>query len=194
MFIFHLTQNQLHVFSESHVQHLVCLIQHHHIHIIQLDGMAAHMIHDAPRRPHDDLSSPQAAYLFPDILASIHRKHSDPLHIFCNFSDFFCRLHSQFPGRAEDNRLQLLQRRIDLLQSRNSKSRCLSCSCLSLSNNVFSIEQPGNRHLLNRGQLVKSHLLNRPDNSFVQQRFNVSQTAVLFSLRHSFHYNCTLLT
>ena len=50
-----LAQNQLHILAEAHVQHLVRLVQHYHIDIIQLYGAPPHVVHDTPRRAHDNL-------------------------------------------------------------------------------------------------------------------------------------------
>ena len=57
MFSGNLSQNQLHILSEAHVQHFICLVQHHHGNLVQLNRMAAHMIHHTSRRSHNNLHS-----------------------------------------------------------------------------------------------------------------------------------------
>ena len=100
-----LSQDQLHILTEAHVQHLICLIQYHHVHQIQFDGMSAHVIHDASRSAYDDLHTPQTRDLAADVLSAVYGKHFDPVHIFCDFTQFFRCLNCQFSGRAQDDRL-----------------------------------------------------------------------------------------
>ena len=103
-----LSKNQLHILPESHVQHLVRLVQHHHVHIIKLHSAPAHMVHDPPRRAYDDLGALQAIDLPHDILSAVYRKHLDAMQILCDLADLLRRLHRQLSGRAEHHCLQLL--------------------------------------------------------------------------------------
>ena len=93
-----LSQNQLHVFTEAHVQHLVRLIQYHHVHHVQLDGMSAHVVHDTSRGSHDDLHAPQSCDLAADILSTVNRQHLDAVHVFGDFPQLLCCLDCQFSG------------------------------------------------------------------------------------------------
>ena len=47
----HLFEYCLYVLPESHVQHLIRLIQHNRMEMLHFYGSAAHMIHHPPRRP-----------------------------------------------------------------------------------------------------------------------------------------------
>ena len=149
MLIGNLAQNQLHILAKSHIQHFIRLVQHHHIYMLKLNGVTTHMIHNASRCTYNDLHSLQAADLLSNLLSPIDGKDLDPLHIFCNFAKLLRRLDRQLSGRAQNNRLKLTQLRIDLLQSRNAKSRRFPGSRLCLSDNIVAIEQIGNRLLLN---------------------------------------------
>ena len=95
-----LTKDQLHILSETHVQHLIRFIQYHHVHQIQLNGASAHVIHDASRGSHDDLHAPQSCDLTTDILSTVNGKHLDAMHVFSDFPQFFRGLDCQFSGRT----------------------------------------------------------------------------------------------
>ena len=93
-----LTKDQLHILAEAHVQHLIRLIQYHHVHQIQLDSMSAHVIHDTSRGSHDNLYAPQSRDLTADILSAVDRQHLDAVHVFGDFPQFFRCLDRQFSG------------------------------------------------------------------------------------------------
>ena len=166
-----LPQNQLHILPEAHIQHFVRLVQHHSIHIIQPDGMPAHMIHHPARRAHDDLYSSETDYLSADLLSPVDGKHLDPMHIFRYLPQLVRRLDSQLSGRAEDNTLQLPQLRINLLQQWNPKCRRFPRPGLCLADYILSVQQTGDRLLLYGRKIFKSHLLNRTKDPFVYQFF-----------------------
>ncbi len=134
-----LPQNQLHILPEAHIQHFVRLVQHHSIHIIQPDGMPAHMIHHPARRAHDDLYSSETDYLSADLLSTVDGKHLDPMHIFRYLPQLVRRLDSQLSGRAEDNTLQLPQLRINLLQQWNPKCRRFPRTGLRLPDHIMAL-------------------------------------------------------
>ncbi len=173
-----LSQNQLHILPKSHVQHLIRLVQNHHVHMIQLDGMPAHMVHHTSGGSNNNLDSPETADLPADILAAVDGKHFNALHVFGNPADLLRRLHGQLPGGAQDNGLQFPQIRINLLQGRNAESSRLARARLGLSDNVLPLEQTGNRLFLNGGQLVKSHFSDGPHNALIQKGFNIRQTVL----------------
>ena len=176
MGIGNLTQNQLHVLPEAHVQHLVRLVQNHHVHIVQFHGAPAHMIHYAPRRSHDDLHALQAVDLPDDILSAIYGKHLNAMHIFCDLSQLLRRLHGQLSGGTQNHRLKLLQIRIDLLQGRNTECRRLTGSGLGLSDDIVPVQKVRNCHFLNGGKLLESHFPNGPHNPLVQKGLYEGQT------------------
>ena len=174
-----LPENQLHVLPEPHVQHFIRLVQHHHIHIVQLYRMTAHMIHDAPGRTHDNLHIPEPPDLLADLLPTVDGQHFNAVHIFCNVADLLRRLHCQFSGGTEDHRLQPAQVRVDLLQGRDGKGRRLARTGLCLPDNILIFQQIGNRLHLDRRKLLESHLPYRTDNSGIQKRLNGCQTVGL---------------
>ena len=177
-----LAQYQLHVLPEAHVQHLVRFVQHYHVHIVQLDRAAAHMIHHAPRGSHDDLYVPQPLDLLADLLAAVHGKNFDAMHKFRNVPDFLRRLHGQLSGRAQDDGLQLPEVRVYLLQGGYGKGRRLAGSRLGLSDDVLAVQQVGNGLHLNRRQLLKSHLPDRAHDALIQKGLDGSQAGRIHHL------------
>ncbi len=51
----HLRQEPLHVGEEAQVQHLIGLIQHHRVHVVELEDSAVGQVDEAPGRAHHDL-------------------------------------------------------------------------------------------------------------------------------------------
>ena len=52
-----LTEDRLHVLEESHVQHLVRLIENHRVDRVGADRLSSHMIHHTSRGSNDDLDT-----------------------------------------------------------------------------------------------------------------------------------------
>ena len=165
-----LSQDQLHILPESHIQHLIRFVQNHHVHMVQLNGVASHMIHHPSRRAHNDLGAPQSGDLLPDLLSSVHRKHLNAMHIPGDAANLIRRLHCQFSGGTENNGLEAAKLRVYLLQGGDGKSGCLSRSRLGLSYDVFSFQQIGNGLYLNGGKLLKTHFTDCPHDPLIQQR------------------------
>ena len=53
----HQVQDAGHVPDEAHVQHPVGLVQHHRLHLVQADGAALHVVHQAAGGGHHDLGA-----------------------------------------------------------------------------------------------------------------------------------------
>jgi hypothetical protein len=41
--------------NKTHVQHTIRLVEHEHLHIVQVDVALVHQIDQAPRRRHEDI-------------------------------------------------------------------------------------------------------------------------------------------
>ncbi len=171
-----LAQNQLHILPKAHVQHLVRLVQNYHVHIVQLHSPPAHVVHDAPRSSHNDLHTLQAIDLSGNVLPAIYGKHLNAMHILGDLAQLLRSLHGQLSGRAENNRLQLLQIRINLLQGRDSECRGLAGSCLGLSDNIVTVQKVGDCHLLNRTKLHEAHLPDGPHDPLIKKGLDERQT------------------
>ncbi len=133
--------------------------------------MTTHVIHDTPRRSHDDLHAAKRVDLLPDLLSAVNRKHLDPVHIFCNLPKLLCRLDGKLSRRAENDALQLFQLRIDPLQRRDTECRRLSRSRLRLSDHILAAKQTGNRLFLNRRKFLKAHFPHCLENALIYHIF-----------------------
>ena len=133
-------QDGFDILPKAHVQHLIRLIQHHCVNPVHFDGVAAHMIHDSSRRAHNDLDTAlQGTDLLVDVLAAVHRKQLDAVGVSGNLANFPGHLNGQLPGGTEDQRLQMLIRRVDLLQYRNGKGCRFTGAGLSLPDNIKAL-------------------------------------------------------
>ena len=155
-------QHRLNVLAESHVEHLVRLVQNDRVHMVAADRLAAQMIHHAPRRADDDLRALERADLLCDILPAVDREHFHAVHVFGKLADLLRRLHSKLPCRTQDQCLRVLDLFLDLLKYRNAESRRLSGSCLSLTDHIRACHGDRDRLALYGRCLLKAHLLYSP--------------------------------
>ncbi len=170
-----LAQYQLHVLPEAHVQHLVRLVQHYHVHVVKLDGAAAHMIHHAARSAHHDLHVLQPPDLLADVLSAVDGQHLDAVHEFGDVADLLRGLHGKLPGGAEDDGLELAQVRVYLLQGGDGEGRRLARARLGLSDDVLAVQQIGDGLHLDGRQLLEAHLPHGPHDALVQKGLDGGQ-------------------
>ncbi len=144
--------NRLHLFEESHVQHLIRFVQHQHPHLAQLERAAPHMIQQPPRCANDKLAAAlQLAELTLHVLPAVCRKNGHALSRCGKLSGLSRNLDGELPCRCDDERLGAFDIRADLLHDRKQESKRLSRSCLRLGNQIMSLQQLRNRSFLNRG-------------------------------------------
>ena len=110
------------------------------------------------------------------------------MHIFGKTMHFICRLDGKLPCGAEDDCLQASVVRVDILYDGDSESRRLAGSCLCLAYHVFSFQQYGNRLLLYRCHLVKTHFLHSAEDPGINVCILVSRYfhSKVLSYFHSF--------
>ena len=190
MLVFYLAQNSLHILAESHIQHLIRLVKNNHLHILNLDGMPAHMVHDTPGRPDNNLyAALQCLNLSADVLPAVNRNHFYIVHIFRKFSKLICRLNCQLPRRAQNDTLQAFVIFIYSLQHRNPKCRRFSCAGLRLPDNVSSLHQNRYCLLLDRRHILITHFCYRTQDSLVYPRVFIAHIFAFLRLCiRLFHY------
>ncbi len=158
-------QNCLNILAESHVEHFVRLVKHHGVHILAADRFSAEVIHHTSRRPDNNLYSAfQGPDLTGNLLSAVYRQNPDSVHVFGQPADLVGHLDGQLPGRGENQHLCFGTVNINFLKNRNTEGSCLSGSCLGLSDYVHAGHHDGDCLALNRGRLLKSHLLDGPEN------------------------------
>ena len=97
-------QDAVEVVRETHVQHLVRLVEHHDLDVVEAQRPAVEVVDDAARRGHDDVhAASQAVELRRDRLAAVYGHDADsqlapvPVHGLGN-------LHGELAGRSEHQR------------------------------------------------------------------------------------------
>ena len=81
-FLRHAFQYLVNAFGETHVEHLVGLVEHHVLHQVEPCRLAPHQVNEPARRGHDDLRPAfQGAYLALDIGSAIDGHHAETLDI-----------------------------------------------------------------------------------------------------------------
>ena len=126
----------------------------------QINGSSLHMVHKTTRCRHNNIRLlAKRAKLSFDILSAINRQCMNrqvlgkPIHL-------FRRLDGQFSRWRKHDSLRPFFCRVNLFQNRNTKCRCFARTGLCLSNQILPLHRRGNRYLLDRSGLLKSHIFN----------------------------------
>ena len=136
----HTLKYSIDTFRESHVEHLVGLIQHHVVHLVKLSLATVHQVDESSWCGNDYLRAmAQLAYLVLNRCSAIYRHDVNTLHVLGEVFQVVGNLQAEFTGRTEHQCLRLHACRVDTLQHRYTKSRRLACSCLCQGNNVVLI-------------------------------------------------------
>ena len=153
-------EHRLDVLGESHVEHLVGLVEHHHAHAAQLQAAAANVVERATRcRDHDVDARTQCVKLPADGLPAIHREHAHAerlavaMHRLGDLHGKLARGHEHHRGGALA--LSLVQ---DPLQDRQREGRRLAGAGGRLPEEVLARDQRRDRLALDRrGLFVAEH-------------------------------------
>ena len=79
----HAVEDFIYALRESHVQHLVCLVEHHVLHVVELRRTAVHQVDESSRSGNDNLGAvSERVYLVLYRRAAIHRHHVESVDIF----------------------------------------------------------------------------------------------------------------
>ena len=97
-------QDLLEVVGEAHVEHLVRLVEDHHLHLVEADRAAVEVVHAAPGRGHHHVhAARQAVELGGDRLAAVdgHHAHAQLAAVLVHGLG---HLHRELASRREDQR------------------------------------------------------------------------------------------
>ena len=145
-------QNSIDILGESHVEHLVGLIEHHVVHSIQLGHLALHQVNQSAGCGHNDVNALlQRTDLRHDIGAAIYRHHMYSLDIFGKILQVVGNLQAEFSRWTKHNGLRLMRAHVDALQERNAEGGRLASTCLCQCYNVVSCSQQVGNHFLLHG-------------------------------------------
>ena len=157
----HTSQDGIDALGETHVEHLVGLVQHHVLHGAKFGHLALHEVNQAARRGHDDLYTfLQRTNLRLDARTAIHGQHVQPFDILGIVFQVVGDLQTQFAGGCHDDSLHFVATGVNLLQHGQSVGRRLACTRLCQRHHVVVVtEQIGNHFFLHRHGADIAHFL-----------------------------------
>jgi hypothetical protein len=136
----HGLEDQLDVFAETHVEHDVRLVQHHHLDRVQPQRFPAHVIHQpAGCADHDLGALPQPLELALIRLPAVDRQGADAAFEQGQLVDLLGDLHGQFAGRAQDQHLDGVLLRVGHLDRRDGKGGGLAGAGLGLADHILAL-------------------------------------------------------
>ena len=147
---------------EAHVQHLVSLIKHHVVHVLQLSHATINQIEQTARGSHDNLHTMlQGANLASDVGTAINCGNMQTVDVLGKTVQIVCYLEAELTCRTEDDSLCLLAFGISFLDNRNTVRCSLTRTGLRQRNHVVLItKQIWDYFFLNWHWILKSKLFN----------------------------------
>ena len=147
---------------EAHVQHLVSLIKHHVVHVLQLSHATINQIEQTARGSHDNLHTMlQGANLASDVGTAINCGNMQTVDVLGKTVQIVCYLEAELTCRTEDDSLCLLAAGISFLDNRNTVRCSLTRTGLRQRNHVVLItKQIWDYFFLNWHWILKSKLFN----------------------------------
>ena len=168
-----------HIVKETHVEHAVCLVQHNGLYLVKRERAALIMVHQPPRRGHDDLRMVfQLLDLSLNLRAAIDHGHADILIISKQSAQFVADLNGEFARRSENQPLQIFAFRVDMLDHGNAEGERLARAGRSLGDNVFPFHKFRDSLGLDAGRVSVALLFQRLQNLFRQAK--VGKRQILF--------------
>ena len=145
---------------EAHVQHLVSLIKHHVVHVLQLSHATINQIEQTARGSHDNLHTMlQGANLASDVGTAINCGNMQTVDVLGKTVQIVCYLEAELTCRTEDDSLCLLAFGISFLDNRNTVRCSLTRTGLRQRNHVVLItKQIWDYFFLNWHWILKSKL------------------------------------
>ena len=146
----HMGQNLVDVVHKTHVQHLVCLVQHHRMYVLQLHHAALDQVDQTSRSGHYHLHTvAQRANLALDAAAAIHGQDLQPVYVFGEVGQVAGYLQTEFARGCYYQCLRRIVAGIYALQQRQSEGRRLARTGLGQAHGIaVLVQQMGYYHLL----------------------------------------------
>ena len=156
----HVLEDGIDALREAHVQHLVSLIKHHVVHVLQLSHATINQIEQTARGSHDNLHTMlQGANLASDVGTAINCGNMQTVDVLGKTVQIVCYLEAELTCRTEDDSLCLLAAGISFLDNRNTVRCSLTRTGLRQRNHVVLItKQIWDYFFLNWHWILKSKL------------------------------------
>ena len=147
----------LHVINKAHAQHFVGFIQHQGFQVVQFQGAAFHVIHDAAGGADNHLgAATQAFQLGAVFTATVNGQHLQAFDIGSKFFTGSGDLDSQFAGGSQDQHLRFTQVGVQAGKQGQGEGSGFTGTCLGLTQQIVAIEQQRDGLRLNRRRLFEA--------------------------------------
>ncbi len=148
--------------GESHVEHLVGLVEHHVAYVVELHLATLHEVYETSWRGHDDLCPmPQLVDLSHDGRASIHGYDVHVRDVLGKRVEVVCNLQAQLTRWAQDESLRVSCIGVGSLQHGNAVRGGLASASLRQRDHVVVLtQQIRNDFLLDGHRLLESKFFN----------------------------------
>ena len=169
----HVLEDGIDALREAHVQHLVSLIKHHIVYVLQLSHATINQIEQTTRGSHDNLHTMlQGANLASDVGTAINSGNMQTVDVLGKTVQIVCYLEAELTCRTEDDSLCLLAAGISLLDYRNTVRCSLTRTGLRQRNHVVLItKQIWDYFFLNWHWILKSKLFDGTANLLAHAQF-----------------------
>lgn len=163
-------EDGLDVFEEAHVEHLVSLVEDDEADLVELERLAAHVVHQPARRANDDIHRlGECAQLAVDRLPSVDGNDDGPA-VLAEAVDRLGHLDGQLARRGEDQPLRATRFTAEPLDHRQAERGGFASAGLRLGHHVTALHQWRDRLALYRGRLLEADLIERPQDIIAQSQ------------------------
>ena len=169
----HSLEDSVDAVGETHVEHLVGLVEHHVAHMVETRHATVHQVDESSRGSHDNLHAvAQGAYLRLDGRAAIYRHDMYSGHILGKVVEVVGYLEAQLTRGAQDERLRLLACRVDALEHGNTEGSRLAGAGLCQGYHVVAVAQEIRDYFfLDRHGMLKSKFTDGAANVLAHAQF-----------------------
>ncbi|AGW41060.1 two-component system response regulator [Leifsonia xyli subsp. cynodontis DSM 46306] len=169
-------ENRLHILGETHLQHLVGLIEHEVLERGEVERSLVEVIHDAAGRAHHDMhASTQRGELHPVALAAVHRQQMNAFQMRRIALERLRHLQRQLAGGGEHESLRALLRQIETGQNGKGEGGRLPRPGLGEPDHVPPLEQQRDRRGLDGGRRLVADVLQGGEHGPVQTEIGEGQ-------------------
>ncbi len=153
-------EDALDVVAEAHVEHAVALVEDDDLEVVELDRAALHVVHHATGRADHDLGAGlERAELALVGLAAEDRHLAHALFVEGELGDLLRHLHRELACRAQDQRLDFLDRRVDALDGGDAEGGGFARAGGGLADDIAAFEQQRDNSGLNGRGFLEAHLI-----------------------------------
>ena len=153
-------QDALDILLEAHVQHLICLVEHHEAQLGNIQAALLQVVdHAAGRTDHNVRTPAQAGQLYAVGLAAVDRQHVDAAQVLGEGLEALGNLQRKLARRCQYEGLGVTLRHVNTRQNRQRKCGRLTGTGLCEADHVVAFHEHRNGFCLDRGRYFEADLL-----------------------------------